>query len=181
MNTFSLTALENAINIELTILDLSLNLIIAAILAHILQIVFINYSQTLNNKKVFSNNFVIIATTTIFIISIVKSSLALSLGLVGALSIIRFRTAVKEPEEISYLFVCIGIGLGLGANYKLVSIIAFIIIIALIAIKSFFGKKEINNETLYMSISCKGEIDLKIVLNICKNYCSNVFFKRFQS
>ena len=72
--------------------------------------------------------------TTAFIISIVKSSLALSLGLVGALSIIRFRTAIKEPEEISYLFICIGIGLGLGANYKLITIMAVILIIASIII-----------------------------------------------
>ena len=38
------------------------------------------------------------------------------------MSIIRFRTAIKEPEEISYLFICIGIGLGLGAGYKLITI-----------------------------------------------------------
>ena len=50
------------------------------------------------------------------IITIVKSSLALSLGLVGALSIVRFRTAIKDPEELSFLFISIAIGLGMGAN-----------------------------------------------------------------
>ena len=49
--------------------------------------------------------------TTMLIISIVKSSLALSLGLVGALSIIRFRAAIKEPEELAYLFLAIGISI----------------------------------------------------------------------
>ena len=51
-----------------------------------------------------------------FVILIVKSSLALSLGLVGALSIVRFRTPIKEPEELIYLFLAIAIGLGFGAG-----------------------------------------------------------------
>ena len=110
----SLAALKQNFNIDLNYIELAINLIIAAILAWILEYIFKNYSNSINNKKVFSKNFILIATTTAFIISIVKSSLALSLGLVGALSIIRFRTAIKEPEEISYLFICIEIGLGLG-------------------------------------------------------------------
>ena len=139
----SLATLKQNFNIDLNYIELAVNLIIAAILAGILEYIFTNYSNSINNKKVFSKNFVLIATTTAFIISIVKSSLALSLGLVGALSIIRFRTAIKEPEEISYLFICIGIGLGLGANYKLITIMAIVIIILLIILKEeFFGKKK---------------------------------------
>ena len=139
----SLTSLKENFNIQLNYPELALNLIIAALLAWLLEFIFINYSNSINNKKVFSKNFVIIATTTAFIISIVKSSLALSLGLVGALSIIRFRTAIKEPEEISYLFICIGIGLGLGANYKLITIMAILLIIILIIIKEkFLGIKK---------------------------------------
>ena len=50
------------------------------------------------------------------VITIVKSSLALSLGLVGALSIVRFRTPIKETEELIMLFINLAIGLGLGAS-----------------------------------------------------------------
>ena len=53
---------------------------------------------------------------TFLVILIVKSSLALSLGLVGALSIVRFRTPIKEPEELIYLFLAIALGLGYGAS-----------------------------------------------------------------
>ena len=176
----SLTSLKQNINIQLNYPDLALNLIIAAILAWILEYVFVNYSNTINNKKVFSKNFIVIAMTTAFIISIVKSSLALSLGLVGALSIIRFRTAIKEPEEISYLFICIGIGLGLGANYKLITIMAVILIIASIIIKEkFFGNKEVSNEAIYLTLNFNGKLDLDKILNLCKNYCSSVYLRDF--
>ena len=58
----------------------------------------------------------VICLTTLLVISVVKSSLALSLGLVGALSIVRFRTPIKEPEELAYIFLSIAIGLALGAD-----------------------------------------------------------------
>ena len=176
----SLTSLKENFNIQLNYPELALNLIIAALLAWLLEFVFINYSNSINNKKVFSKNFVIIATTTAFIISIVKSSLALSLGLVGALSIIRFRTAIKEPEEISYLFICIGIGLGLGANYKLITIMAILLIIILIIIKEkVFGDKEISNEAIYLTLNYKGKLDLNEILNLCSKYCTSVYLRDF--
>ena len=176
----SLTSLKENINIQLNYPELALNLIIAAFLGWLLEIVFINNSNTINNKKIFSQNFILIATTTAFIISIVKSSLALSLGLVGALSIIRFRTAIKEPEEISYLFICIGIGLGLGANYKLITIMAITLIIFLIIVKNkFFGNKEVSNEAIYLNLSYKGELNLNQILGLCGKLCSSVYLRDF--
>lgn len=175
-----ISIINQNINIQLNYPDLALNLVIAAILALILERVFISYSQTINNKKIFSKNFILIATTTAFIISIVKSSLALSLGLVGALSIIRFRTAIKEPEEISYLFICIGIGLGLGAGYKLITIMGIGIIISLILIKEkIFKNKEVANESIYLTLNLKGKLDTNQILNICKENCSSVYLRDF--
>ena len=175
-----ISLINQNINIQLNYPDLALNLVIAATLALILERVFISYSQTINNKKVFSKNFILIATTTAFIISIVKSSLALSLGLVGALSIIRFRTAIKEPEEISYLFICIGIGLGLGAGYKLITIMGIGIIISIIIIKEvIFMNKEVANESIYLTLNLKGKLDTNQILTICKKNCSSVYLRDF--
>ena len=62
------------------------------------------------------------------IITVIKSSIALSLGLVGALSIIRFRTPIKEPEELAYIFIAVAIGLGLGANQVMATLIGFVVV-----------------------------------------------------
>ncbi|HAE74801.1 MAG TPA: DUF4956 domain-containing protein, partial [Alphaproteobacteria bacterium] len=67
-------------------------------------------------------------------ITIVKSSLALSLGLVGALSIVRFRTPIKEPEELAYLFIAIAMGLGLGADQTLPTVLASLVILVTMAL-----------------------------------------------
>ena len=67
--------------------------------------------------------FPLLTLVTIAVISVVKSSLSLSLGLVGALSIVRFRAAIKDPEELVYLFLCIGIGLSLGAGQPWIAVV----------------------------------------------------------
>jgi len=69
----------------------------------------------------------LIVTTTL-IISIVRTSVALSLGLVGALSIVRFRAAIKEPEELAFFSSPSRVGLGLGAGAALITVVALIII-----------------------------------------------------
>lgn len=66
--------------------------------------------------------FPLLTLVTIAVISVVKSSLSLSLGLVGALSIVRFRAAIKDPEELVYLFLCIGIGLAFGAGQPWIAV-----------------------------------------------------------
>ncbi|MCB0599344.1 MAG: DUF4956 domain-containing protein, partial [Phaeodactylibacter sp.] len=68
-----------------------INLLLTAVLAHLLGRIYARYGSSLSNKRSFAANFELIAVTTMIIITIVKSSLALSLGLVGALSIVRFR------------------------------------------------------------------------------------------
>jgi len=75
------------------------------VLSLILQWHYRRFSSALSSKENFSKIFPLILLTTLLIITIVKSSLALSLGLVGALSIVRFRTPIKEPEELAYLFI----------------------------------------------------------------------------
>jgi hypothetical protein len=112
-----------------------LNLVLTALLAFILGRAYVKFGSTLSNREMFARNFVVLAMTTMLIITIVKSSLALSLGLVGALSIIRFRAAIKEPEELNYLFLGISLGLGFGAGQTLLTVVAFAVIIGIIALK----------------------------------------------
>jgi len=108
---------------------LLVNLGLVLILGQILVWHYQRFSPVLTNKRKFSRVFVFVAATTMLVIGIVQSSLALSLGLVGALSIIRFRTPIKEPEELAYLFLSIAIGLGMGANQRWITILVFVVVL----------------------------------------------------
>ena len=96
-------------------------------------------SSSLTDKSQIANIIPLLSATTFLVILVVKSSLALSLGLVGALSIVRFRTPIKEPEELVYLFISIAIGLGFGSGQITITATIFILILFLIffSLKSF--------------------------------------------
>ena len=127
-------------NIQIDLQGFFVSLLCAAILSFFVQLFYIKYSSTLSNRKEFSKNFVILGVTTTIVIMIVKSSLALSLGLVGALSIVRFRAAIKEPEELVYLFLIIAIGLGCGANQLAIITTGIFFSLIIIAIYSGYLK-----------------------------------------
>ena len=113
--------------------SLLINLGLVFLLGQVLVWHYLRFSQVLSNKRKFSRILVFIAATTMMVISIVKTSFALSLGLVGALSIIRFRTPIKEPEELAYLFLAIGLGLGMGANQRFVTCLVFLVLLVYLA------------------------------------------------
>lgn len=163
---------------EIGLLGFILNLVITAFLAHILSIVYVRYGNTISNRHNFARNFVLLAVTIMIVITIVKSSLALSLGLVGALSIVRYRTAIKEPEELAYTFLTIAIGLGMGADQIEVTTTAFFLLVAVIIIRKRFDSQQIE----YVNIRISGEkttgTNLEEIINLAKKNSSGVELKR---
>ena len=155
-------------NVELNVNTFIFNLILVVILTYLIKIVYNKYSQSLSNKDYFSKNFVVLGITTCLVITIVKSSLALSLGLVGALSIVRFRAAIKEPEELIYLFLVISTGLGLGANQVKITVLGVGVALIIIIIFSYFSNKKIKD--LHLNI-----FQLSFVLN--KDFTDEMFSK----
>jgi len=154
-----------------------------ALLSYLLGKVYVKYGNSLSNRKAFAKNFLVLATTTMFIIMVVKSSLALSLGLVGALSIVRFRSAIKEPEELTYLFLNIAIGLGCGANQILITLMSFVSIVLFVIVSkrfSFKKKEEISSGmTSYILIVCENTSSrLSQIIDILSVNSNTVKLKR---
>ena len=119
----------------LSLTSLLINLGLGLLLSTFVAWFYKNYSNSFTNRSRFSPLLPLLTLTTVLVISVVKSSLALSLGLVGALSIVRFRTAIKDPEELLFLFLAITIGLGLGADQRLPTLIAVAVIMTYLFIR----------------------------------------------
>ena len=111
--------------IEIPILEFIRNLAVGLVLAVIFAWLVSTSPRLVVDTTQYMPLFLLLIPTMILIITVIKTSIALSLGLVGALSIIRFRTPIKEPEELAYIFIAISIGLGLGANQVLATVIGF--------------------------------------------------------
>ena len=155
-------------NVQIDINNFIISLLFAAILSFLVQLFYIKYSSSLSNRKEFAKNFVILGVTTSIVIMIVKSSLALSLGLVGALSIVRFRAAIKEPEELVYLFLIIAIGLGCGANQLIITFVGIIFALILIMIYSAYYKKSRKDieQTINLGVIIEQDLQDKEINNL---------------
>jgi hypothetical protein len=168
-------------SVHVPIFDFIVNLFLAALVSHMLSLIYVRYGNALSNRSVFSKNLVILTMTTTVVITIIKSSLALSLGLVGALSIVRFRAAIKEPEELAYLFLAIAVGLGFGADQRAITLIAFVVITAIIWLRHYGEGEALGNQNLYITIvSDKSQqVELSAIMKILKEFCSAVDLRRF--
>lgn len=156
-----------------------LNLGLTALLCAGLAWLYRTYGTSLSSRDSLSRTFILLGVTTALIISIVKSSLALSLGLVGALSIVRFRAAIKEPEELVYLFLCIAIGLGMGAEQRWASILALALLTPIIIFRNLQTRKR-EPLDLLLSLRFTGDYkpNLDDLLAVMDPHCNSIQLKR---
>lgn len=138
MNGNDLQAVLQALRAELQpahLVEFGINLGFCAVLVALLALVVWRRFAPGRQRLALVRNLVLVALTTMVIISTVRSSLALSLGLVGALSIVRFRTPVRDPEELALLFVAITVGVGTGASQRVITALglAAILLVLLLA------------------------------------------------
>lgn len=178
MNQFNdLLSQFNTENISLV--DFLINLLLTLITSYILSFVYSRFGASLSNRNKLAQTLVLLSITTMIIITIVKSSLALSLGLVGALSIVRFRTAIKEPEELAYFFIAISIGLGFGADQKIITLVGVLFVLLFVVLTGAANKKRHAQQHLILSIvGGSGKVDETLVIATLQDFCSQVDIKR---
>ena len=179
MNNQNFDFLSNT-NLEINFQDFIINLIIAGVLSFIIKLFYKKFSTTLSNREEFSKNFVLLSVTTFIVITVVKNSLALSLGLVGALSIVRFRAAIKEPEELVYLFLIISIGLGCGAGQIKVTVAGIFFSTIIIYLNSIIRTKEITKSGVlnFVIITKKklNENQINLIIELVRKEVKNLKF-----
>ena len=134
-----------------SILSMTLNLVLGLVLSLLVAWHYSHFGESFANRYKFALLLPALTLTTAIVITIVKSSLALSLGLVGALSIVRFRTAIKDPEELIFLFISITIGLGIGAEQNIPTVIGVLLLLAYMGVKVLLTRKH-KESNMYINI-----------------------------
>lgn len=157
------------------LIDLTATMVLCFILGR----AYTKYGRSLTNRSGLARHFVMLGMTTMMIIAIVKSSLALSLGLVGALSIVRFRTAIKEPEELAYLFLTIGVGLGFGANQRAITTVSVFFVLLVIFAGHHYGRATGDANLLVSVRADTSQLKLDEILEVLQETCRAVDLKRF--
>jgi uncharacterized membrane protein YhiD involved in acid resistance len=130
------------------LLRCAISMLLGGALAIYIRELYRRFGSSVSNRDAFSSVFPMLTLVTVAIIFVVKSSLALSLGLVGALSIVRFRAAIKTPEELVYLFFCIGVGVALGAEHRLLALLTVAVVSAFLFGRRLLGRQAARHNLL---------------------------------
>jgi hypothetical protein len=133
-------------------LDLIMYMGLGGVIGWFIRALYMRFGLTIANRHGMGSNFPLLIVSTVLVIFVVKSSLSLSLGLVGALSIVRFRAAIKEPEELVFLFFCIAVGLSLGAQYPELAVAGVLMFTVFLIVRHRIGRRG-GDETLLLTIS----------------------------
>lgn len=145
--------------VKMPIQTVLLVLLVAFLVALIIYLTYKNtYTGVLYNPR-FNVSLIMITMITTMVMVVIGSNISVSLGMVGALSIIRFRTAVKDPRDTAFIFWCVVSGLACGTqNYTIVIVGSVFICLILFLFKKFIIK---NNK--YVLIIKGKSFDLKEV------------------
>ena len=147
----------------------TLDVLLALGLAFVLGLfIFLIYKKTFQGvmySDSFGVSLIAMSMITSLVIIAVTSNVVLSLGMVGALSIVRFRTAIKEPMDIAFLFWAIAVGIVLGAGLLPLAIIGSVIIGIIIVV---FSTRKIGDTPYILVLSCENEEIENIAYNLIK-------------
>lgn len=184
MREFILENLANEGTID--VMTIVMNNIVAMVASFFIMFVYkITYSGVAYSKK-FNVTLGAITITTTMIMGVISNNIALSLGMVGALSIIRFRTAIKDVRDAAFIFWAIAVGIGCGVSqYTLVgvgSIFLFLFMIftkqsvssgqQLLIIQSKLGAQNQVETTVDTHFNEKAHLTVK---NVSKDSCELVY------
>lgn len=145
--------------------QLLLNMLVAFCIGLVIYATYrLTYTGTAYSKK-FNVSLLAMSLITTLIMSVISNNIALSLGMVGALSIVRFRTAIKDPRDTTFIYWCIAVGICCGVSYYLVSAIGSLVVALLMIIMG-----QIHGDGKYLIVVRSEAMAEKQVESVLYNY-----------
>lgn len=142
-----------------TMLTIAVDLLVALVMGMIIYYIYRRYFQGVVYSRTFAMTLVGMCVLTCMVTLAISTNVVISLGMVGALSIVRYRTAVKEPLDLLYLFWSITTGITVGASMYVLAIAGAIIMICLILL---FNTKVMNMKSYILILHSKEDCDEKV-------------------
>lgn len=173
-NALERSLLEGYASMNLQISDILIAMISTAVLAIYIYAVY----KKMNKKSFYNRNFnlslIALAIITAAIILTIQSNIVVSLGMVGALSIVRFRTAIKDPMDLVFLFWSISVGIICGAGYSLIAIVASVLVTITVILLS---KTPAGEDALVLVINANRYDAEEEIMEQVSKYCRKVEVK----
>ena len=149
----------SAISMTDALIAIALSFALSLFIVFIYRVTYagVNYSRN------FTGCLMMLSMVTTMVILVISSNMVLSLGMVGALSIVRFRTAVKEPTDTAFLFWAIATGIICGAGYITISILMTLLLgLLFVAVHAFAGKQKHSTYMIVIRYDSDSDVENKL-------------------
>lgn len=148
-----------AIGITDVLVAIALSFVLSLFIVFIYKVTYSGVSYS----KSFAGCLIMISMVTTVVILVITSNVVLSLGMVGALSIVRFRTAVKEPTDTAFLFWAIATGIICGAGYVTIAVLSALLLgLLFVLVHAVSGKMTGNTYLIVARYECGCDVERKI-------------------
>jgi len=148
---------------EFSVIDTLIGMLFALVIGLFILLIYKKTFKGVMYSTGFALSLVGLALVTTLVIMAVTSNVVLSLGMVGALSIVRFRAAIKEPMEIVFLFWSLAVGIVIGAGMIPLAVIGSVIIGIIMVL---FVNKKLRNTPYILIVNCADEQSEENAMNI---------------
>lgn len=166
---FKKSFLEGYASSQIGIAEIVICMLITVLIAAYIFMVY----RILNRNSFYNRNFnlslIALAVITAAIILTIQSNIVISLGMVGALSIVRFRTAIKDPMDLVFLFWSISIGIICGAGFAVVAVIASVIITVIVLL---FERISVDKAAVILLVNTTDYKTESRIMDIVESHCS---------
>lgn len=163
-DVFKSSFLKNVTEVSVT--DVLLAMVFAIVLGAFIYFVYKKTFQGVMFSSGFGITLIGLTMVTTLVILAVTSNVVLSLGMVGALSIVRFRAAIKEPFEIVFLFWALAVGIVVGAGMFLLAVIGSVVIGVVLVV---FARRRIGEHPYILVVNCEdGEAEQAVMAALAK-------------
>lgn len=129
----------NDLSAEFSVADIAISLTLSFLLSCVIGIVYRRTHQNVSYSQSYVQTLIIMGVVIAVIMLIVGSNVARAFALVGALSIIRFRNALKETRDVGYIFLVMGVGMACGTRFYLLAVIATVVVCLVLLIMHRFN------------------------------------------
>ena len=160
--------LDGYASMDIKIADILICMLVTGLIAAYVHIVYRRVNKNSFYNKNFNLTILVLAIIIAAIILTIQSNIVVSLGMVGALSIVRFRTAIKDPMDLVFLFWSISVGIICGAGYSIIAATASVIVSIIIL---FFSKVSSGRGMLLLLVNSSTYENEEEILDVVKEYC----------
>ena len=173
---------SNLTNFNKDLDQIVLHMLVALLCGFIISLVYRYTYKGPSYSTSFTNSLVLLSMITAIVIMVIGNNTATAFGLVGAMSIIRFRTAVRDVIDIVFIFFSLAIGLAAGVGFREIAVVGTLLISAVIivVVKSNFARPKKRNYLLQILFNNDDETELSIQSQIRK-YCRQLKLVNLQT